>query len=167
MKIWSDLGKTMNNCLNASQVFCTLSLCLQLKLSTRSQKKKGCLSFILSVNRGRVRKKEDKQWLKLLVLNFLSINYSPALVLIWQTGRRTGWRSGLMSSASQGKGGKMCVRSSESFWQQRQSSSEPLSLSLTPPLPLSPPPLSQSLPLKITLSLPKHRHTLTLSLTKK
>ena len=56
-----------------------------------------------------------------------------------------------MSGASPGEGEKMCVRSSESFWQQRQSSNE--SLSLPPSLTHSLAPSSSSPSLYLLKSL--------------
>lgn len=133
------------------------SVCLQLKLSTRSQKKKNAASFVLSPCQQS--RNESKQSPKLAALNIYSVNYSPALVPMERTSSRSSRRYSLMSATRRRKEDEMCVRSSESFWQQRQSSNEPLSPFLSSPpstsLPLSPPPpdLSQSLPLKKKKSL--------------
>lgn len=131
MKIWKNFGKTMINCLRASQVSCTLCLCLQLKLSTHSQTTLS-LSFFPSVNREND-KKEHKQWPKLLNLNVWGNAYP---LRCWWGGRTDEvlHTTVLMIRSSQSEEEKMCVRSSASLWQQRQSSSERLSLlpSLTP-----------------------------------
>lgn len=152
-----QMEKKNRFCLKASQHFAH-SVCLQLNPSTHSPPpSKKCIfsSFLLcqqSKTEGGKLPNPKSEFRNILT-------YSLCLMLMRRTDR---WWDDLSSRAGLGKG-EMRVRSSESFWQQSQSSTEPFSGS-PPSLPssVSPPPLY--LLKKVTIS-PAQAHTRSLSLS--
>lgn len=152
-----QMEKKNRFCLKASQHFAH-SVCLQLNPSTRSTPplQKCIFSSFLLCQQSKTEGEKSQTQTKVRISESFWLTHS---VWCWDVRTDDG---DLRSRAGLGKG-EMWVRSSESFWQQSQSSTEPFSGS-PPSLPssVSPPPLY--LLKKVTIS-PAQAHTRSLSLS--